>query len=80
MVIELCHDPSDIKATEKLIEKKNEDITALKEQLKLPHLQHPHTKEVLESQTNHEEMMDLVMQMNDELREMEKELENVDAA
>ena len=31
----------------------------------MPHLQHPQTKEVLESQTNHEEMMDLVLQLND---------------
>ena len=30
LVIELNHDPSDIKATEQLIKKKNEDIAALK--------------------------------------------------
>lgn len=52
LVIELGHDPSDIKATQKLTKKKNQDITALKEQLKLPHLYHPQTKEVLEMQTN----------------------------
>lgn len=65
LVIELGHDLSDIKVAEKLIKKKNEDIEALKKQLKLPHLEHPKTKEVLESQTNHEEMMDLVLQLND---------------
>jgi len=60
-----------------LIKKKNEDIVALKKQLNLPHLQHPQTKEVLESQTNHEEMMDLVLQLNDQLKEMEKELDSL---
>lgn len=70
LVIELGHDPIDIKAVEKLIKMNNEDIAALKKQLKLPHLQHPQTKEVLESRTNHEEMMDLVLQLNDQLKEM----------
>ena len=41
LVIELSHDPSDIKAIEQLIKKKNEDIAALKKRLKLPHSQHP---------------------------------------
>lgn len=58
LVIELGHDPSDAKGTKKLIKNKNQDISALKKQLKLPHLQHPQTKEVLESQINHEEIMD----------------------
>jgi len=77
LAIELGHDRSDIKAAKRLIKKKNEDIASLKKQLKLPHLQHPQTKEVLESQTNHEEMMDLVLQLNDQLKEMEKELDNL---
>lgn len=77
LVTEPGHDPSDIKVVEQLIKKKNEDITTLKKQLKLPHLQHPQTKEVLESHTNHEEMMDLVLQLNDRLKEMEKELDSL---
>lgn len=58
LVIELIHDPRDTKAAEQFIRNKNEDIVALKKQLTMPHLQHPQTKEVLESQSNHEEMMD----------------------
>lgn len=77
LVIELGHDPNDIKATEKLIQKKNGDIDAVKKQLKLPHLEYPQTKEVLECQTHQEEMMDLVLQLNDQLKEMEKELDNL---
>jgi len=76
-VIELGHDPNDVKAAEKLIKKKNEDISALKKKIKLPHSEYPKTKEVLESQKHKEEMMDLVIQLNDELKEKEKELDNV---
>lgn len=61
LVIELGHDPKDIKATEQLIKKKNDDIATLKKQLKIPHLQHPQTQEVSENQTRHEEFMDLVL-------------------
>ena len=74
LVIELGHDPKDIKATEHLIKKKNNDIIALKNKLKIPQLQHPQTLEVLENQTRHEELMDLVLKLNDQLRETEKEL------
>ena len=41
LIIELGHDPKDVKATEKLIKKKNDDIAALKKQLKVPPLHHP---------------------------------------
>jgi len=47
-VIELGYNPNDVKTAKKLIKKKNEDISTLKKQLKLPHLEHPQTKEVLE--------------------------------
>ena len=60
-----------------MIELGHEDISALKKRLKFPHLEHPHTKEVLESQTHQEEMMDLVLQLIDQLKEMEKELDNL---
>jgi len=77
LVIELGHHPKDIKATEQLIKKKNDDIAALKKQLKIPQLQHPQTQEVLESQTRHEELMDLVLKLNDQLKETEKELDTL---
>jgi len=43
LVIELGHDPKDIKTTDQLIKKKIDDIVALKRQLKIPQLQHPQT-------------------------------------
>lgn len=60
LVIELGHDPKYIKAIEKMIKKKNDDIATLKKQLKIPELQHPQTLEVLETQHKHEELMELV--------------------
>ena len=40
-VIELGYNPNEVKAAKKLIKKKNEDIVALKKQLKMPHFEHP---------------------------------------
>jgi len=49
LVIELGHDPKDIKAIERLMKNNNDDITTFKKQLKIPQLQHPQTLEVLEA-------------------------------
>ena len=45
IIIELGHDPKDAKGIKALI-KKEEDIAALKKQLKLPITMHPQTTEV----------------------------------
>lgn len=74
LVIELGHYPKDIKASEQLIKKKSDDITTLKKQLKIPQLQDPQTQEVLESQNKHEELMELVPKLNDQLREIKTQL------
>ena len=74
LVIELGHDPKDIKAAERLIKKKNDDVVALRKQLKLPPLIHPQTVEVIEKQ-NEEELMDLVLKLNEQLKETEQEIE-----
>ena len=64
LVIEWGHDPKDVKATEKLIKNKNNDIAALKEQLKIPPIHHPQIVEVLETQKE-EDLMDLVLKLNE---------------
>ena len=69
LVIELGHDPKDVKATKKLIKKRNDDIVALKKQLKIPPLHHPQTTEVLETQKGQEQLTDLVLKLNDQLKE-----------
>lgn len=70
------HDPKDVEAVEKLIKKKNDDIAALKKHIKIPPLHHPQTAEVLETQKE-EELMDLVLNPNDQLKETEKDLDNL---
>ena len=45
--------------------------------MKIPQLQHPQTLEVVESQTRHEELMDLFLKLDDQLRETEKELDDL---
>ena len=76
-MIESGDDPKDIKSTKQLIKKNNDDIAALKKKLMIPQLQHPQTQEVLENQTRHEVLMDLVLKLNDQLRETEKELDTL---
>jgi len=74
LVIDLGHDPKYVKAIEILIKKKNEDITTLTKQLMFPPLIHPQTVEVIEKR-NEEELMDLVLKLNEQLKEIEQELE-----
>lgn len=47
IIIGLGHDPKDAKAKEALIKKKDEDVAALRKQLKLPPSRHPQTDEVI---------------------------------
>jgi len=73
----LGHDPKDVKATEKVTKKKNGDIAALKKQLKIAPMHHPQTTEDLQTQKGQEELMDLVLKLNNQLKEIEKELDTL---
>ena len=77
LVLQVGYDPSDIKAVELLIKKKNEDIAALRKQLKLPQSEHPQTKEVLQDQSEKEEMMKLILQMTAQIKEMEIQMDKL---
>jgi len=70
----LGHDPKDVKAAEALIKKKDEDIVALRKQLKFPPSRHPQTAEVRQQRTE-EELTNLVLKHNEQLKETEQELE-----
>lgn len=74
MIIELGHNPKDAKGIKPLIKKKEEDIAALKRQLKLPITVHPQTSEVAQ-QKEEEDMVSLLMRMNERLAETEQALE-----
>ena len=59
--MQVGYDPTNIKATEALVKKKNEDIVALRKQLKLPQSEHPKTKEDIQEQKEKYEMMSLII-------------------
>ena len=44
IVLQVGYDPANIKIVEWLVKKKNEDIAALRKQLKIPQSEHPKTK------------------------------------
>lgn len=76
LVIELGHDPKDVKAAERLIMKKNDDIATLRKQLKLPPLLHPQTAKLIEKQ-NKEELMDFVLKLNEQLKETRQDFQGI---
>jgi len=74
IIIELGHDPKDPKAIQDLVRKKDEDITALKRQVKMPATIHPQTREVAQ-QKEEEDVVSLLMRMHKRLIEIENALE-----
>ena len=74
IIIRLGHNTKYAKGIEALIKKKDDDIAALKKQLKLPSSRHPQTAEIIK-QNSEEELMDFLLKLNEQLNETEKELE-----
>jgi len=74
IIMELGHDPKYAKGIKALIKKKEEDIAALRKQLKLPPSRHPQTAEIIE-QKSEEDMLDLLMKLNERLTNTEQALE-----
>ena len=57
-----------------MIKKKDDDIAALRKQLKFPSSRHPQTAEIIK-QNSEEQLMDFLLKLNEQLNETEKELE-----
>ena len=74
IIIELGHDPKDAKGIKALIKNKEEEIAALRKQLKLPTTMHPQTTEVVQQKVE-KYLMDLLMKMNERLSETKQALE-----
>ena len=74
IIIELGHDPKDAKGIKALIRKKEEDIAALRKQLKFPPSMHTQIVDVVQ-QKSEDDMMDLHMRLNERLSETEQALE-----
>jgi hypothetical protein len=77
LVLKIGYDPTNVKATEELLKKKNVDITSLRKQLKLPATEDSQTKEVVETEGHKEEMLKLIMEQNAQIREMEAEMDKL---
>ena len=77
LVIEVGYDPSNVKIVEELVKKKNIDIAALRKQLKLPPREHPQAKEIVQEANQKDEMMNLILQMTTQIKEMEIEIEKL---
>ena len=71
IVVELGHDPKDAKGIKELIKKKEEDIVALRKQLKLRVTMHPQTTELAQEKAE-EDVMDLLMRMNQRLMQIKQ--------
>jgi hypothetical protein len=77
LVLKIGYDPSNVKATEELVKKKNANIASLRKQLKLPATEDSQAKEIAETEGEKEEMLKLIMEQNAQIKDMEAELERL---
>jgi hypothetical protein len=75
LVLKIGYDPSNVKATEEFLKKKNADIASLKKQLKLPTTEDSQAKEIAEIEGEKEELLKLIMEQNAQIKDMEAEME-----
>jgi len=71
LVVKIGYDPSNTKAAEEVIKKKELDIAALKKQLKLPSTHDPLTKEIEETKSLKADMMKLIVEQSIHIKQME---------
>ena len=74
IIVDMGHDPNDPTGVKALMKKKDDDLKALKKRLKLPPTEHPQTTE-LQEQKKMEDQLDLLLQQDQRIRELEKQLE-----
>ena len=74
IIVDLGHDPKSPKGVKAIMKKKEDDIDALRKQLRLPPTMHPQTAELVQEKEA-EDTMDLLMRMNQRKIQMEEELE-----
>jgi hypothetical protein len=75
LVLKIGYDPSNVKAAEELLKKKNAYIASLRKQLKLPATEDSQAKEIAETEGEKEELLKLIMEQNAQIKEMEAEME-----
>ena len=57
--------------------KKNEEIVALRKQLKLPPTEHPQAREIVQEQNQKDDMMNLIFQLAGQIKEMEIQMDKL---
>jgi hypothetical protein len=62
LVLKIGYDPSNVKAVEEMIKRKNFDIKSLRKQLKLPPTVDSQAKEIAETKGEKYEMLKLIME------------------
>jgi hypothetical protein len=77
LVLKIGYDPSNVKAAEEMINKKNDDIDSLMKQLKLPPTGDSQAKEIEKKEGEKDEMLKLLMEQNAQLKEMKDEMEKL---
>jgi hypothetical protein len=71
LVLKIGYDPSNVKAVEEMLKKKNADIASLRKQLKLPPIEDSQAKEIIGTEGEKDEMLKMIMEQNAQLKEME---------
>jgi hypothetical protein len=77
LVLKIGYDPSNVKAAEEMIKKKNVDITSLRKQLKLLPTDDSQVKDIAEKEGEKDEMLKLLVEQNAQLKEVEAEMERL---
>ena len=75
LVLQIGVDPSNIQVAQAFIKQKNDDIDALRKQLKLPQSEHPQKKEIIQEQSEKDEMMKLVLKLTAQVKDMENQMD-----
>jgi hypothetical protein len=77
LVLKIIYDPSNVKAVEEIIKKKNADIASLRKQLKLMPTDDSQVKEIAEKEGEKDEILKFLMEKNAQLKEMESGMEKL---
>jgi hypothetical protein len=64
LVLKIGYDPSNVKAVEEMLRKKNVDIESLRKHLKLPPMEDSQTKDIAETEGEKNDMLKLIMEQN----------------
>jgi hypothetical protein len=77
LVLKIGYDPKNVKEEDELLKKKNVDITYLRKKLNIPATKDSQSKQVDETEGQKEEMLNLIIEQNAQIREMEAKIDKL---